>query len=276
MAALSLPYPDGSSGALYVSAATDRVVWRHWAYTTSNSDTDATWPGWCGSTAAVTSTTAVDAVWESWVTTTINGTVNVSDPGFYYPFALERDEPISAMEQPYLTLAPRRSLEDGIKRELRHLAHVDLDNAQRVRGELIEQYGEAAVLAAEADALTDDATRWVLAQLQGSSEQERALSWRDRANQRAAAMLEAELTEQQRRDLDELGRFFVEVGQRLYAIKQGRSINILEVDPSDRSRTLAKYCVHPRMFCPDEDTMLAQKLLLEADEQTFLEIAHKF
>lgn len=34
------------------------------------------------------------------------------------------------------------------------------------------------------------------------------------------------------------------------------------------------YCAHPNDQCPDADTMLAQKLMLENDETSFLRIAN--
>ena len=60
--------------------------------------------------------------------------------------------------------------------------------------------------------------------------------------------------------------------QRIYRIARGRSRNIHEVNEAGvRLRTL---CAHPAEAVPDADTMLAQKLWLEADEEAFRRIAN--
>ena len=35
------------------------------------------------------------------------------------------------------------------------------------------------------------------------------------------------------------------------------------------------YCIHPSEWVPHEDNMLAQKLMLEYDEESFLRIANR-
>ena len=61
---------------------------------------------------------------------------------------------------------------------------------------------------------------------------------------------------------------FSDDGKRRYKIKQGRSWNVVLTDPGDNE--LAIFSIHPIIECPDEHTMLAQKLLLDADENAFL------
>lgn len=102
----------------------------------------------------------------------------------------------------------------------------------------------------------------------------------ERANARARAqmLLRESLSEQQRMELAEKGYFHLDVlsangERRRYRIRRGRAGNVQRVS-LDGSQVLKTLCIHPRMMVPDEDTMLAQKLLLEAREEDFLAIAN--
>ncbi len=110
-----------------------------------------------------------------------------------------------------------------------------------------------------------DRARWI--QLEG----ERAL-----ARDRAKRILQENLTAAQRDELAQKGHFTLTLFEgdqrRLYRIKQGRSRNVQQVD--DNGRVLKTLCAHPAINCPDEDTMLAQKLMLETQEREFLRIAN--
>ena len=58
-----------------------------------------------------------------------------------------------------------------------------------------------------------------------------------------------------------------------YLIKKGRSGNVVSIKDG---KPVEKYCIHPSDYeIPDEDCMLAQKLLLEDDEAEFLRIANR-
>lgn len=102
-------------------------------------------------------------------------------------------------------------------------------------------------------------------------EGERAL-----ARDRAQRILQENLTDAQREELAQNGHFTLTVHageeRRLYRIKRGRSRNVQQVD--DNGRVLKTLCAHPGIACPDEDTMLAQKLMLETQEREFLRIAN--
>jgi hypothetical protein len=110
-----------------------------------------------------------------------------------------------------------------------------------------------------------DRERWI--QIEG----ERAL-----ARERAQRILQENLTLAQREELAQKGHFTLTLyagdERRLYRIRQGRSRNVHQVD--DNGRILKTLCAHPGIDCPDEDTMLAQKLMLESQEQEFLRIAN--
>jgi hypothetical protein len=61
---------------------------------------------------------------------------------------------------------------------------------------------------------------------------------------------------------------------RVYAIAKGRARNVYELDPATRARR-SRLCAHPVDGVPDQDTMLAQKLMLEHAEEEFLAMANR-
>lgn len=85
------------------------------------------------------------------------------------------------------------------------------------------------------------------------------------SKERARRLLRALLTAPQRASLDSCGWFEVR-GSRggRYRIEQGSTANVLELDAAGRPRY--RCCAHPGIHIPDEDIMLAQKLLIETDE----------
>lgn len=94
---------------------------------------------------------------------------------------------------------------------------------------------------------------------------------------RAEAILRENLTPTQRRALDRWGGFKVIAGSgKTYRIDRGQSGNVKELGRSrvGAARVVASYCIHPTGL-PTADVMLAQKLLLEANEPEFLRIANR-
>lgn len=57
-----------------------------------------------------------------------------------------------------------------------------------------------------------------------------------------------------------------------YLIKKGRAGNIEVLDKNGGVKH--RLCFHPQICCPDYDTMLAQKLMLEMAEKEVLQIAN--
>lgn len=57
----------------------------------------------------------------------------------------------------------------------------------------------------------------------------------------------------------------------VYTVILGRIHNV-KVSSEESKYTL---CAHPQIMVPDEDTILAQKLMLECNEQEFLKIANR-
>ncbi len=97
------------------------------------------------------------------------------------------------------------------------------------------------------------------------------------AERRATELLLDHLDAQQIADFKRARRFVVHSrdGERAYRIQYGKQGNVYLLD-KDRRTPVASYCIHPDInCCPTEDVMLAQKLLLEADEKEFLRIANR-
>jgi hypothetical protein len=92
------------------------------------------------------------------------------------------------------------------------------------------------------------------------------------ADRRAEQLLRGCLSPEQQRDLEEKGCFYVETpGGRRYRIDRGTHGNVKRLD--ERGSILAGYCAQPAGI-PVADSMLAQKLALEADEDGFLRVAN--
>lgn len=93
------------------------------------------------------------------------------------------------------------------------------------------------------------------------------------ALRQARRLLFSELTATQRRMLHRRGYFTIRGSQGgIYRIHQGQVQNVVSVDERDQPRV--RLCAHPSSRVPDEDAMLAQKLMLETDEEAFLEVAN--
>lgn len=92
---------------------------------------------------------------------------------------------------------------------------------------------------------------------------------------RAEKLLQACLTTEQQGQLHAHGWFELRTPSgRHYRIRRGRAGNVIELDRAT-GRPLCSYCCHPIDLVPDEDTMLAQKLMLEHQEDDFLRLANR-
>lgn len=94
------------------------------------------------------------------------------------------------------------------------------------------------------------------------------------AKERALKLLMDNLTEQQIKNFEENRCIDIEgkSGDR-YKISVGRTRNI-QVFGKD-GQTKYHLCAHPDLNVPDEDTVLAQKLMIQTDEEAFLRIANR-
>lgn len=99
------------------------------------------------------------------------------------------------------------------------------------------------------------------------------------AKEKAAKLLNGCLSDTQREQLKANGHFDLEVlssnGQRrTYRIERRWSGSVHQIDPAT-GRKLKTLCIHPRINTPVEDSMLAQKLMLESGmEDQLLKIAN--
>lgn len=97
---------------------------------------------------------------------------------------------------------------------------------------------------------------------------------REERRARARKLLMQVLNAKQKQDLEKHNYFYViggKTGNR-YRIDQGRSGNVKLLSQDDKVQQ--SWCAHPRIGCPDEDTMLAQKIMLEHMEGRFKDIAN--
>lgn len=92
------------------------------------------------------------------------------------------------------------------------------------------------------------------------------------ARERARQLLLDALTAKQRREFEADGCFHVVTknGTRRYRLAPGSSPQRVRGEDGRRY----SYCIHPVHSYPAEDVVLAHKLLLEADEERFLQIAN--
>lgn len=94
------------------------------------------------------------------------------------------------------------------------------------------------------------------------------------AQKRARSLLLRLLSRDQARDYDEHQWFQLQARSgRVYRIHRGRTRNVVEIGGDGSG--IRRFCIHPEEYVPDEDTMLAQKLMLENDEERFLAIANE-
>lgn len=96
---------------------------------------------------------------------------------------------------------------------------------------------------------------------------------RKAAEAKAEQLLVENLSLRQREEFLKHGHFIVHGRNARYRVRRGRSANI---DVIDRSGKMThRLCIHPAEPVPDPDTMLAQKLYLENDEDYLLSRANR-
>jgi hypothetical protein len=84
------------------------------------------------------------------------------------------------------------------------------------------------------------------------------------------------LDQPQKEMLTREAAFELRVEDRLYRIRPGSTVQ--QIEPGS-GRVLCSFCIHPYPekgeWIPEDDSAIAQKLLLEADENLFLQIANR-
>jgi hypothetical protein len=96
-----------------------------------------------------------------------------------------------------------------------------------------------------------------------------------RSERRAADLLRAVLTPEQLRQL--LWRGYLELPsptkpQRVYRVPKSRGY----VQVIDNGRTIMRLCLQPVECLPDADIVVLHKLMIEANEETYLQKANKY
>lgn len=224
------------------SGTAQTIVWRQWnnsAATTGNYYFNSDY-----------STTVSNNIWTTWssdqiVTIRCNATTAASSTFTWNEWVTDQDARtnartrVKAYEYPVQSRAPfgARVPAETEAQRLERLAQAELRRQQYER--------EAAV-----------------------SRERRAM-----AIGRADKLLESVLSGVQRAQLEKNDWFLVrgESGL-LYRIRKGRSANVDVVDPKT-GKVVDVLCAYPRMDVPDGDCMVAQKLMLECDEESFRKIA---
>ena len=92
------------------------------------------------------------------------------------------------------------------------------------------------------------------------------------AVKKAEKLLKQHLNKDQLKTWKKSQYFDLKVGNRVYQIKRGWAGNVDLLTKEGKAKI--KYCIHPNTAMPIEDSLLAQKLLLENDEKQFLSIAN--
>lgn len=117
--------------------------------------------------------------------------------------------------------------------------------------------------------------RWEALRLEREEERKRQEEIRKIAESKAEKLLLAILTPEQRADYLNNRRFFMQVNGQMFRIDYGQTGNVKRVDPQTREVT-DSYCIHPsgRHGCPNQDVMLAQKLMLETNMAAFMKTAN--
>lgn len=135
------------------------------------------------------------------------------------------------------------------------------------------QYARQAVAAQPRRALTTEeraAYEGRERELQTKLEEER--EYRRIAEGKAEVLLQRLLSPEQRETLKEKRCFYMYSNGKKYRIDRGQHGNVKLLDAKDQ--IVESYCIQPQGGIPDADAMAAQKLLLEADPETFVRVAN--
>lgn len=99
----------------------------------------------------------------------------------------------------------------------------------------------------------------------------KATQERNEAEARARALLVLHLDDVQKAQLEHEGTFEVIThAGKTYRIRRNQRVVGLDT----KKKATAEYCIHPAEWVPPSDTMLIQKLWLEANEAAFLQTAN--
>ena len=103
----------------------------------------------------------------------------------------------------------------------------------------------------------------------------KCFSWWSGANRRASEMLRAVLSQEQHRQLMWWG--YVDIPSHRDQERTYRMPRVPgQVRVIERGRQTASLCLKPLEWVPDADIVVMHKLMIEADEETYLQKANRF
>lgn len=148
----------------------------------------------------------------------------------------------------------------------------------RLYGRVRETRAQAAARARETpEQIAERAAKAELARQAYEREAAQRKIFTDTAKARARRLLFSMLTPDQQKELDEKNHFHLTVyskdgTMKVYRIEHGYAGNVKLLGPD--GQPVKRYCIHADSRLPYEDQMLAQKLLLETNEEHFLKTAN--
>lgn len=240
---ISMASRGGTETTATTSITANRIIWQQWASTssvtsTTNSTGNAIWERWItNGTASATMTTGNHTVSDDsvWHQWVTTTTAGTGDATIWVQW-VENGQTAATNTPRARNAYPRIEVDPQVQAE-----------ARRARAEREAEYRR-------------------------QREEERRK--REEANERAMRLLREVLTDEQNRDLERHGHFFVKAASgRLYRIGEGRSGNVKVVDPVTKEWQ-ESLCIHQQAMVPYGDTMLMQKLLIETAEELFRSYAN--
>jgi hypothetical protein len=247
------------------TATTTTTPWNYWAgqtYSTASTTTTLTWDRWNGTSCTTgdvyklavhdpfpfTAVSNNDTCKAYRRTITIDGFGNVID----HPLDLTQEQREEA-ERAWLRFQPEYVKRKYQAEQARHANQWQLQaDIQQRRFETERQMMQAQMAAQNAKLLLEQEARRT-------------------AEERAEKLLTENLSGRQLAGYRQTGTIVVHGRHARYRIRGGRSMNIDVVDK--RGKVSHRLCAYPGEPIPQADTMLAQKLWLEGNEDEFLRVA---
>lgn len=210
---------------------------------------------------SATCTTSGIGVWQNWVTSAVNPRAD----WYYSDGTASATTSIYGWEQAVSTVVWRAWTSNN------QTAEIGYEPAWR--GDFVPSRPMSAIERAAMQSAERETRRRLERQRR---ETHRMLKEREKkaieASRKSRSLLMQYLTDAQREELLEKSYFIVKGSEGgLYAIYKGSSGNVSELKDGKR---VSGMCIHPNIWTPDFDTMLAQKMHLETDEKKFRKVAN--
>jgi hypothetical protein len=132
------------------------------------------------------------------------------------------------------------------------------------------------IVAATPEEIAAQRERERVARERWEAEEKARIAGQEIAKMKARQLLLEHLTPKQKEQYEKLAYFDLEIGGRIYRIRRGWSGNVQRIKKDEKGvdKMLESFCIHPSEWVPEEDNLLAQKLLLETSEEDFRKIAN--